>query len=65
MSRTSRVTNADLAAQLKELSGLVTILGNRISVIETESKVAKWVLRSIGLAFIGIIADIISHFKRS
>lgn len=65
MSRTNRVTNADLAAQLKDLSGLVTLLGQRISVIEMETKVAKWVLRLLGATFGSIVTYIIVHLKRS
>ena len=66
MSRTSRVTNADLAEQLKELSGLVTVLGQRISVIEMETKVAKWVLRLLGLTFGSIVTYVIHAIaKRS
>ena len=65
MAKSSRVTNADLAAKLEDLSGLVTVLGQRISVIEMETKVAKWVLRLLGLTFGSIVTFIIAHFKRS
>jgi hypothetical protein len=65
MSRTNRVTNSDLATQLDELSGLVRLLGERISIIEMEAKVAKWVLRLLGATFGGLITLIITHWKRN
>jgi len=60
-----RVTNADLAKQLTELSGLFQTLNERLRVIEVEAKVAKWVLRTIGLAFGSIITWVVTHWKGS
>lgn len=51
-----RVTNADLANQLHDLS-------KRLDVIEAEAKVAKWVLRLLGAVFGSIVTWIIAHWK--
>lgn len=51
-----RVTNADLANQLHELS-------KRLDVIEAEAKVAKWLLRLLGAVFGSIVTWIIAHWR--
>lgn len=53
----SRVTNADLAAKLDALN-------ERMTVIETEAKVAKWVLRVLGAFFATIAAAFIRGFVK-
>ncbi len=56
MSRTNRVTNADLDRKLDALI-------ERFNVVEAEHKVAKWVLRLLGASFGGIITWIVTHWK--
>lgn len=52
-----RVTNADLAKQLSELS-------KRLDAIELEAKVAKWLIRLLGGVFASIVTYIIAHWKK-
>jgi len=59
----ARVTNADLAKQLTELSGLFQTLNDRLRVIETEAKVAKCLLRLLAATFGSIITYIIAHWR--
>jgi len=42
-----RVTNADLAEKLDKLAERVSAFDKQLAVIETEARVAKWVLRAI------------------
>ena len=51
-----RVTNHDLMQELSRLSA-------RLDIIEAEAKVAKWVLRMIGLLFGSVITAIVTHWK--
>ena len=52
----ARVTNQDLAQRLDQLH-------ERLTSIELEARLAKWVLRTIGLLFGSIVTLIITHWK--
>jgi hypothetical protein len=58
MQRVPRVTNADLA-------GMLSAMDRRLTVIETEARVAKWLLRLLGAVFGSIITYAIAHWKGS
>jgi len=52
-----RVTNQDLADMLAAMA-------KRLDVVEAEAKVAKWVLRLIGVMMATVLGTVINHFVK-